>query len=80
MLLITLLRTRELYQLNFLELVLPDNSAHVFSIRSGLAAEARRVSGNGKRQPRRVNRLVAIKICQRNFRRGNQPQIVVDRS
>src|SRR5882724_13215696 len=78
MLLVRLLRTRKLYQFNFLELVLPDNPAHVFSIRSGLAAKTRRVSGNGERQPRGVNRLVAIKIGQGHFCRGNQPQILLE--
>ena len=67
----------ELHQFNFLKLVLADDPAHVFAIRPGLAAEARRITGNGERQPRGVNHLIAKEIGQRHLGRGNQPEIVI---
>src|SRR4026207_270091 len=50
-LIVTLFGTGKLYQLDFLELVLPDDASHVPSVRSGLAAEAGRVRAEIDRQP-----------------------------
>src|SRR5690348_6722593 len=77
MLLVRLLGPRELDQLNFLELVLADDAAHVLAIRTGFAAEAGRVSGDGEREARGVNGLVAIEVGERHFRGGNEPEIVI---
>ena len=43
-LLVRSVRPRELDQFDFLELMLPDDAANVFSIGAGLAAEARSVA------------------------------------
>ena len=71
------LRPRELYQFNFLKLMLPDDPAHIFAVRSRLAAETWGVGGKRDWQPRRLKNFIAIKICDRNLRRGNQPEILV---
>ena len=55
--------------------MLPDDAAHIFAVRSRLAAKARRVGGERDRQPRLIKNFIAIKIRDRNFRRRNQPEI-----
>ena len=52
-LVVRLLGRRELHELDLVELVLPDQAAHVGAVRPGLAAEARRVGRVLERQPRR---------------------------
>ena len=75
--LVGVFRARKLHQFHFLKLMLPDDAAHIFPVRSRLAAKAGRVGGERNRQPRLVQHFIAIKIRDRNFRRGNQPEIFV---
>ena len=76
-LVVGIFRPREFHQLDFLELMLANDSAHVFPIGSRLAAKARSIRSDGNRQSRRVDDLVAIEIGQRDFGGGNQPQVSV---
>ena len=57
-LVVALFRAGELHQLHLLELVLPDDAAHVAPVGAGLAAEARRVGAEPHRAgvPRRASR------------------------
>src|SRR4051794_19765709 len=74
---VTVFRLAELHELDFLELMLPDEPAHIFSIRPRFAAETRRVCGERYWQLGGIERLVAIEICYRNFCGGNEPEIVL---
>src|SRR5882762_1456336 len=68
---------RELEELDFLELVLAENAARVFSGGAGFRAEA---GGPGRHVNRQVflgNRFVAIKIVQLDFRSGREPEVAV---
>ena len=55
--------------------MLPNQPAHVGAVRSGFAAEARRVGGVLQRQQSPVENLAAIQIRHRHFRGRNQVQI-----
>src|SRR6185312_1982426 len=63
-------------QFDLLELVLPDDAAHVISVGTSLAAEARSVGGERKRQARCVKHFVAVKVGDRYFGGRNQPQVL----
>src|SRR5947209_7052591 len=76
-LLVRFLRARELYQLHFLKLMLADDAAHVFAVRTSLAAEAWRISGNRKRQASGIENLIAVKIGERDLGGGDQPQVML---
>src|ERR1035441_590814 len=71
------LGTRELYQFDLLKLVLADNSAHVFAVRSGLAAKTGSIGSQRNRQARRVQHFISIEVGHRNFGRRNQPEILL---
>ena len=75
-LLIALIRPRELHQLHFLKLVLPDDASHVAAIGARLAAKARGVRAQADGKPLCVQRLIAIEIGHRDFGRRRQPKIV----
>ena len=68
---------RELDELDLVELVLPDQAAHVGAVRSRLAAEARRVGGVTQRQLAAVEDLVAMQVGQRHLGRRHQIQVPV---
>ena len=55
--------------------MLPDEAAHVFAVRSGFAAKARRVGRVLQRQQVAVQNLAAMNIRQRYLGRGNQKKI-----
>ena len=74
-LLVGVLRTREIYQFHFLKLVLANDAAHIFAVRSGFAAKAWRVGSERNRQARLIQNFIAIKVRDRNFCSRNQPQI-----
>ena len=65
----------ELHELDLVELVLADQTAHVLAVRAGLAAEARRVGGVADRQLAAVEDLAAVEVGQRHFRRRHQIEI-----
>ena len=65
----------DLHHLDLLELMLPDEPAHVFAVRSRLAAKTRRVGRVFQRQRIAVQDLVAMNVGQRHFRGRNQKQI-----
>ena len=67
--------TSKLYQLHFLKLVLANDSADVFAIRSGFAAKAGRVGGEADRQACAVENFVAIEIGDWDFGGRNQPKV-----
>ena len=67
----------ELHELDLVELVLPDQPAHVRAVRAGLAAEARRVCRVPQRQLAAVENLSAVQVGQRHFRGRDQEQIPV---
>ncbi len=73
---IRIFRPRELDQFHLLELMLADDAAHVLAVRSGLAAEARRVGRERDWQPRGIEHFVAVEICDRDFGGGNEPEIL----
>src|ERR1035438_6347023 len=73
---VRLLGLGELHQLDLLELVLADDAAHVLAIRTGFAAEARRISSQRDGQPRAVERFVAIEIGYRNLGSRNQVEVL----
>src|SRR5260370_1325482 len=68
---------RELYQFNFLKLMLPDDAAHIFTVRSRLAAKTWRVGGERDREPRGVQHFIAVKIRYWDFGGWNQPQVLL---
>ena len=68
---------RERHQLDLVELVLANQPAHVGAVRSGLAAEARRVGRVANRQRAAVENLAAVHVRQRHFGGRNQIQIPV---
>src|SRR5581483_5363964 len=70
-------RHHELYDLHFLELMLTNQAARVFSVRTRLAAKTRRVRGVETRQRIGVERFVAMKIRHRHFRGRNQVVIAI---
>ena len=76
-LIVAIFRLGELHQLHLLELVLPDDAAHVAAIRAGLAAEAGRVGAEVNGQLVGIQRFVAKEIRDRNLRRGDQPVVGV---
>jgi hypothetical protein len=65
-------RLHEPHELHLVELVLPDQPAHVLAVRAGFAAEARRVSGVGDRKRSAVEDLVGVQVRDRDLRRGDQ--------
>src|SRR5208283_1616769 len=67
----------ELHELDFLKLVLANDASHILAVRTGLAAEARRVRGERNRQARAVERFVAVKIGHRNFGGRNKVQVLL---
>ena len=71
-LVVRLLGARELYQFHLLKLVLANDAAHVLAVRSGFAAEARRVGGEQQGQARVVDDLVAIEVGDGHFGGGNE--------
>src|SRR6266481_4945640 len=74
---VTFFRMRELEELDFLELVLAENAARVFSSGAGFGAEA---GGPGSRENRQLflrNRFIAIKIVQLDFGSGREPEVAV---
>ena len=71
-LVVRLLRRRQLDELDFVELVLANQSADVLAVRSGFASEARRVGGVADRQLAAVENLAAVQVRQRHFGRRNQ--------
>ena len=77
MLFVRMVGTRKLHQLYFLKLMLPDDPAYIFAIRTGFTAEARRISGDGDREPGGVYYFVTIEIGQRHFRRRDQPKVMI---
>ena len=60
MLFVGILRAGELHQFNFLELMLADDAAHVFAVRSGFAAKARGIGSERNGQPRLLQNFIAI--------------------
>src|SRR4029077_6148958 len=66
---------RKFDQFDFLELMLPDNSAHILAIGTSFAAEAGSVSRERNRQATCVENFVTVKIGDWDFRSGNQPEI-----
>jgi hypothetical protein len=71
------LRPGELHHFHFLELVLPNDAAHVFAIGTGLAAEARSVCSQGDWQPRSVQGLVPIDVRHWDFCGRDEPEVAV---
>ena len=67
-----LLRLDEAHELDLVELMLADQPAHVFAVRTGFAAKTRRVRGVRARQRRAFEDLVGVQIRDRHFRRRNQ--------
>ena len=65
----------DLHHLDLLELMLPNQPAHVLAVRARLAAETRRVGRVLQRQRVAVQDFVAMKVRQRHFRGRNQEQI-----
>src|SRR5258708_7605381 len=75
MFLVALLRMRELEQLDFLELVLAQDSASVLTGRASLRAEASGPSSNVDRQVLLGKGFVAIEVVELHFAGGRQPEI-----
>ena len=59
---VRILRTGKLHQLNFLKLMLADDTAYVLAVRTGLAAETRRVRGEAHWQTGTIEYLITVKI------------------
>jgi hypothetical protein len=74
---VRLLGRREFHEFDLVELVLPDEPAHVRAVGSGFAAETRRVGRVGQRKQPAVENLFAMEVRQRHFGRRNQEQIPV---
>src|SRR5882724_8422331 len=74
---VTFSRMRELEELDFLELVLAENAARVFSGGAGFGAEAGGPGGHENRQLFLRNRFIAIKIVQLDFGSGREPEVAV---
>src|SRR5205823_2276802 len=74
---IRLLRRRQLDELHFVELVLPNLASDILSVRSGFASETRGVCGVTNRQVPAIENLAAMKVCERHFSRWDQIQIPV---
>src|SRR5713226_5416577 len=68
---------RELEELDFLELVLAENAARVFSGGAGFGAEAGGPGGHVNRKLFLGNRFIAVKIVQLDFGRGREPEVGV---
>src|ERR1700674_4176830 len=68
---------RDLHHLDFIELVLPDQSAHVGAIRTSFTTEAGRVGRVLQRQRLAVQNLAAMQVGERHFSGRNQIQIPV---
>src|SRR5215472_17711064 len=67
----------ELHQLDLLELVLADDSAHVAPIGPSLAAETRRVGAQRDGELIGVERLVAKQVRNGHLCRGREPKVVI---
>ena len=72
---VALLGPRELHQLHFLKLVLPDDPPHIPPIGTRFAAEARRIRTELNRKLIGVQRFVAEEVRYRNLGRRRQPEI-----
>ena len=75
-LVVAFLGTREFHQFDLLKLVLADDAAHVTAIRTGLAAETRRVGAEADGQTIGVESFVAIQVGDGNFGGGDQPEVM----
>src|SRR5262249_35384419 len=64
--------SRELYQFDLVELMLPKDPANIFSIRAGFASETWRVSGEFDGQSFAVDDVFAIDVRHGNLSRGDQ--------
>src|SRR6185437_12161274 len=65
------------HQLDLVELMHAKQTTRVLAMRSSLAPEAGRISGECPRQIRLGNYLVTIEIGERNFRGRNEEQLLV---
>ena len=74
---IRLLGSRDVHELDLVELVLANHAARVLPVRSRLRAEARRVRRQAQRQPIRFDDRVAHEVRQRHLGRRNQAQLVL---
>src|SRR6266436_5645204 len=70
-------RMREREELDFLELVLAENAARVFTGGAGFRAEAGGPGSHENRQLFPGNRFIAIKIVQLDFGSGREPEVGV---
>src|SRR5882724_8083925 len=68
---------RELKELDFLELVLAENTARIFSGGAGFRAEASGPGGHVNWQLFLRNRFIAIEIVQLDFGSGREPEVAV---
>src|SRR6476661_8442506 len=68
---------RELEELDFLELVLAENAARVFSGGAGFGTEAGGPGGHENGEVIFRNRFLAIKIVQLDFGSGREPEVAV---
>ena len=65
----------DLHHFNFLELMLANETSHVFAVGAGLAAKTGCVGRVLQRQLVAVENFVAMEIRQRHFRRRDEEQI-----
>src|SRR5271156_3473059 len=75
MLFVRIFRPGKLYQFHLLKLVLADNAAYIFPIRSRLATKTWRVCRKRNGQTLRAENLVAIQIRDRHFGSGDKKEI-----
>ena len=73
-LVVRLVGRAELDELDLVELVLTDEAADVGAVRTGFAAETRRVRRVAERELPAVENLLAVKVGQRHFRGRDQKQ------
>src|SRR5260370_38323491 len=66
---------RELEKLNFLELMVPENAARIFSRGASFGAEAGGPGGEADREFFFGDGLVAIEIVELDFGSGRQPKV-----
>ena len=70
------MRLHDAHQLDLIELMDPDETAGVFPVREGLPAKTRGKGHVGGRQIFQLENLLPMDVGNRDFRRGNQKQVV----
>ena len=76
MLLLRVLRGRDLHKLHLLELVLPNEAAGVAAVAPGLGAEAGREGAHGHGQLALLQDGVGVEVREGHLRRGDQEPVL----